>query len=81
MNDVRPYHGWIGASWPAPIGVRALTTTREGGPPESPDMNVALHGGGGFKAAAANRRWQPLRAPRLASRRPPDLAGAALAAE
>ncbi len=60
MNDVRPYHGWIGASWPAPIGVRALTTTREGGPPESPDMNVALHGGGGFKAAAANRRWLQL---------------------
>ena len=53
---MQPHHGWIGASWPTPAGVRALTTTREGGPPQNPVMNVGLRGDGALNAVAASRR-------------------------
>ena len=53
---MQPHYSWIGASWPAPGGVQALTTTREGGPPANPDMNVGLQGDGPWNAVAAGRR-------------------------
>lgn len=56
MPKMQPHHGWIGASWPAPAGVGALTTTREGGPPANPDMSVGLQGDGAWNVVAAGRR-------------------------
>jgi len=48
---------WIEANWPAPAGIRALTTTRHGGVSTGPyaTMNLATHVGDDPAAVAANR--------------------------
>lgn len=49
---------WIEASWPAPEGIRALTTTRIGGISvgDYASMNLATHVGDDPSAVAANRQ-------------------------
>ncbi len=49
---------WIEASWPAPEGIRALTTTRIGGVSvgDYASMNLATHVGDDPAAVAANRQ-------------------------
>jgi len=48
---------WITPDWPAPVAVRAVTTTRRGGVSEGPwaSMNPADHVGDAAPAVAANR--------------------------
>ncbi|MEN8176135.1 MAG: peptidoglycan editing factor PgeF [Pseudomonadota bacterium] len=50
--------GWIDAEWPAPPGVRAGTTTRDGGVSTGPyaSLNLADHVGDEADAVAENRK-------------------------
>ncbi len=50
-------HDWLVPDWPAPRGVRAVTTTRHGGVSRGPwrSMNPADHVGDDAAAVAANR--------------------------
>ncbi len=49
---------WVAPAWAAPPGVRALTTTREGGfsAPPFDTFNLGAHTGDAPEAVAANRR-------------------------
>jgi len=49
---------WVAPAWAAPPGVRALTTTRQGGvsPPPFDTLNLGAHAGDAPEAVAANRR-------------------------
>jgi YfiH family protein len=49
---------WIEADWPAPSGVRALSTLRSGGVSAAPyaSLNLGDHVGDSFQAVAENRR-------------------------
>ena len=53
MTGSRP--GWITPSWPAPPGVRAVTTTRSGGESRSPYASLNLGAGTGDTPAAVTR--------------------------
>jgi YfiH family protein len=55
-NDSRDL-GWLVPDWPAPPGVRAVSTTRRGGVSAAPydDFNLAAHVGDAPSAVAANR--------------------------
>ncbi|MAT66686.1 MAG: hypothetical protein CMN57_13730 [Gammaproteobacteria bacterium] len=50
-------HDWIVPDWPAPIGVRAVSTTRTGGVSTGPyrSLNLATHVGDAPAAVAENR--------------------------
>ncbi|RZA18994.1 MAG: multi-copper polyphenol oxidoreductase, partial [Lysobacteraceae bacterium] len=52
-------NAWLGADWPAPPGVRALTTTRHGlgvSRPPFDTFNLGLRSGDEVDAAIENRR-------------------------
>lgn len=57
MNEWRPEH-WIVPNWPAPVTVRAVSTTRQGGvsPPPYASLNLAEHVGDDPTCVAENRR-------------------------
>ena len=50
-------HDWIQPDWPAPIGVRALSTTRRGGVSRAPfnDLNLGANVGDVCEDVSANR--------------------------
>ncbi|AGA90933.1 uncharacterized protein, YfiH family [Thioflavicoccus mobilis 8321] len=54
---MRPEMAWIEPNWPAPRGVRALSTTRQGGISQGPyrSLNLAAHVGDDSAAVAHNR--------------------------
>ncbi len=54
-----PSGSWIAPDWPAPPGVRAISTTRIGGYSDRPyqGLNLASHVGDRVETVVANRAW------------------------